>query len=185
MDSNINCVWVCVFVYRMVDPLCVYVYVYMCVSVPGAGTATGVCVSRQGVSGSARLRYKGPHNNPASVPLSNVPLSVSIVLYFCLLLYLSFCHYCALPFFYSYFLYLFHSFFLFLFSCSLWLIILSFIFLSVHLSLIHLFLVISTLLLVLFSLPLLSLRIFSSTVLHFSAPSFLCQAGVSLLAMLP
>lgn len=113
MDPNINCVWVCVFVYRKVDPLCVYVYVYMCVSVPGAGTATGVCVSRQGVSGSARLRYKGPHNNPASVPLPKVPLSVSIflcfLLCFFLFLYLSFCHYFFLPSFWSFFLYFFHS----------------------------------------------------------------------------
>ncbi len=72
----------CVSVYRTVDPLCVYVYVYMCVSVPGAGTATGVCVSRQGVSGSARLRYKGPHNNPASLPLPTVPLSLSLPSFF-------------------------------------------------------------------------------------------------------
>lgn len=124
MDSNINCVWVCVFVYRMVDPLCVYVYVYMCVSVPGAGTATGVCVSRQGVSGSARLRYKGPHNNPASVPLPNVPLSVSIflcfLLCFFLFLYLSVIISFYLPFDLSFCI----SFilFLFLFSFSLWLL---------------------------------------------------------------
>lgn len=55
----------------MVDTLCVYVCilcVYICVSVPGAGTATGVCVSRQGVSGSARLHYKGPHNSPTYLP---------------------------------------------------------------------------------------------------------------------
>lgn len=111
MDPNINCVWVCVFVYRMVDPLCVYVYVYMCVSVPGAGTATGVCVSRQGVSGSARLRYKGPHNNPASVPLPNVPLCFYLSLFLTVFLsfFVSFCHYFFLPFFWSFFLYFFHS----------------------------------------------------------------------------
>lgn len=111
MDPNINCVWVCVFVYRMVDPLCVYVYVYMCVSVPGAGTATGVCVSRQGVSGSARLRYKGPHNNPASVPLPKVPLCFYLSLFLTVFLsfFVSFCHYFFLPFFWSFFLYFFHS----------------------------------------------------------------------------
>lgn len=128
MDPNINCVWVCVFVYRMVDPLCVYVYVYMCVSVPGAGTATGVCVSRQGVSGSARLRYKGPHNNPASVPLPNVPLCFYLSLF--LTVFLSFFVSFFLSLFLSTFLLIFLSVFLsfsFFFSfpslCDYWVII--------------------------------------------------------------
>lgn len=59
------CVLVCVC--GVVEPVCVFF------SVSGAGTgATGVCVSRQVVSGSARLRYKGPHHNQTPpLPLSS------------------------------------------------------------------------------------------------------------------
>lgn len=45
---------------------CVCIHICVCVSAPGAGAAAGVCVSCQSVSDSARPRYKGPWNKPAS-----------------------------------------------------------------------------------------------------------------------
>lgn len=46
--------------------VCVCIHICVCVSAPGAGAAAGVCVSCQSVSDSARPRYKGPWNKPAS-----------------------------------------------------------------------------------------------------------------------
>lgn len=131
---------------------------YVCVSVPGAGTATGVCVSRQGVSGSARLRYKGPRNKPASPPFLSTPLSPCCPLLFCIFLSFSSLHDSSFLFFH-------------LFSQTL---SLSFIFCSFPLTLCSLFT------LFLLSLPSsCPLKMFLSSVSSSLMPFFLCQAGVS------
>lgn len=136
--------------------LCVCAYMYMCVSVPGAGTATGVCVSRQGVSGSARLRYTGPHNSPASLPFLSSPYPSLCLLFSPFhLLYLSF----SSP----------HDSILSLITFSL----------------LHILFLSSYFLLLWPSISYLSLPLVPTIVLLFSALSFLCQVGVrSLLSQL-